>query len=71
MRKLVERLIYHKWFYAFLAAALWIDTYTDLLDYLERGHARDVVSLVFSSVAAVLLTLIVVDLNLRWPAGKE
>ncbi len=71
MRKLVERLIYHKWFYAFLALALWIDTYTDLLDFLERGHRRDVVSLVLSVAGALLLTVIVVDLHLRWPAARE
>jgi hypothetical protein len=70
MRKLVERLIYRKWFYVFLGAVLWVDCLTDVADLVERGHARDAVSLVFSAVGALLVTLIAIDLHLRWPAGK-
>ncbi len=71
MRKLVERLIYHKWFYAFLAVVLWVDSATDLQDFLERRRSVDLVSLALSAGAALLLSLIALDLHLRWPTGRK
>jgi xanthosine utilization system XapX-like protein len=67
MRKLVRALIYQKWFYAFLAVVLWFDCYTDVADVIEAFSPREVVSLIMSSTGAMLVTLIFVDLHLRWP----
>jgi hypothetical protein len=67
MRKLVRALIYQKWFYAFLAVVLWFDCYTDVADVIEAYSPREVVSLIMSSTGAILVTLIFVDLHLRWP----
>lgn len=67
MRRLVERLIYRKWFYGFLAVALWVDCWTDVADLLERGRTQDVVSLVLSLIAAVMVTVVFLDLHRRWP----
>jgi hypothetical protein len=67
MRTLVERLIYRKWFYAFLSAVLWVDCWTDLADLVETGRMRDAISLAASLTAALLVTLIFVDLHWKWP----
>lgn len=67
MRRLVETLIYRKWFYGFLAVALWLDSVTDVADLLERRRTQDVVSLVLSLIGAVLVTVVFVDLHWRWP----
>ena len=67
MRKLVERLIYRKWFYGFLAAVLWLDGGLDLADFVEMGRLRDVVAMVSSLTAAVLVTIVFLDLQRRWP----
>src|SRR3954452_11321853 len=69
MRKLVRSLIYQKWFYAFLAVVLWFDCWTDVLDVVEAFSTREVISLIMSSTGAILVTLIFVDLHLRWPRG--
>ncbi len=70
MRTLVQRLIYHKWFYGFLMLALWIDSWTDMADLSERFSLRELVSLVLSVIGALLVTLVFVDLQLRWPPKK-
>jgi len=70
MRRLVERLIYRKWFYAFLALVLWLDCWSDVADLLDRGRLHDIVSLVFSLTGALLVTLIFVDLHFRWPTQR-
>jgi hypothetical protein len=67
MRKPIRSLIYQKWFYAFLAVVLWFDCWTDLADAIERFNARELISLIMSTTGAILVTLIFVDLHLRWP----
>jgi hypothetical protein len=67
IRRLVRGLIYRKWFYAFLAMALWFDFYTDVVDVIEVYSLRELVSLVMSGTGAILVTLIFLDLHLRWP----
>jgi hypothetical protein len=67
MRKLIRSLIYRKWFYGFLAVVLWFDCVTDLQDVLEAATPREVLSLIMSSLGAILVTVIFVDLHLRWP----
>ena len=67
MRKLVRGLIYQKWFYAFLAMVLWFDCWTDIADVIQAPSPREVVSLIMSSTGATLVTLVFVDLHLRWP----
>ena len=52
MRKLVRALIYKKWFYAFLAAVLWFDCYTDVADVIEAYSPREVISLIMSTTGA-------------------
>ena len=69
MRKLVRGLIYQKWFYAFLAVVLWFDCWTDVLDVIEAFSTREVISFIMSSTGAILVTLIFLDLHLRWPRG--
>ncbi len=71
MRKLVERLIYRKWFYAFLGLVLWFDSWTDLAELREVPSAREVLSLVLSLTGAVLVTLVFVDLHWRWPTERK
>ncbi len=66
MRKWIERLVYRKWFYGFVAVALWLDTWTDLADVLEEARPRELLSLVLSASAALLVTLVFVDLHCRW-----
>jgi len=65
--RLVRDLIYQKWFYGFLAIVLWFDCYTDVEDVIEAYSTREVLSLVMSTTGAILVTLIFVDLHLRWP----
>ena len=64
---LVRGLIYQKWFYAFLAVVLWSDFWTDVRDVIDRFNSREVLSLIMSSTGAILVTLIFLDLHLRWP----
>jgi hypothetical protein len=71
MRQLIRKLIYQKWFYAFLALVLWSDCWSDLGDVLENPSMREVLDLIMSSTAAILVTLVFVDLQLRWPARKD
>ncbi|HWB87445.1 MAG TPA: hypothetical protein VG675_25105 [Bryobacteraceae bacterium] len=67
MRKFVARLIYQKWFYAFLAIVLWLHAVTDAEDVIEANSLRESVALVMSVVAATLVTIIFLDLHFRWP----
>jgi hypothetical protein len=67
MRKLIRGLIYQKWFYAFLALVLWLDCLTDVEDVIQIASTREVVSLLMSTTAAILVTLIFIDLHFRWP----
>jgi len=67
MRKLIRGLIYQKWFYAFLAVVLWFDCWTDLEDVIEAFSPREVLSLIMSTTGAILVTLVFVDLQFRWP----
>ena len=71
MRKWIERLVYRKWFYGFVAAALWLDTWTDLEDVLDGPRPRELLSLVLSAAAAVLVTLVFVDLHFRWTPQRN
>ena len=71
MRKLVRSWIYQKWFYAFLAVVLWFDCLTDIVDVIEAFSAREVLSLIMSTTGAVLVTLIFLDLHLRWPPKER
>ncbi len=70
MRKWIERLVYRKWFYGFLAIALWIDSWTDLVDVLQENSARQILSLILSVAGAVLVTLVFLDLHFRWPPER-
>ena len=67
MRKLIRGLIYQKWFYAFLAVVLWFDVWTDVADVIDISSPREIFSLVTSGTGAILVTLIFLDLHLRWP----
>ena len=67
MRKLIRGLVYQKWFYAFLAAVLWLDCLTDIEDVIQIASLREVISLLMSATAAILVTLIFIDLHFRWP----
>jgi hypothetical protein len=67
MRKFIARLIYQKWFYAFLALVLWLHVWTDVEDVIDVASLREVISLILSAIAAVLVTVVFVDLHLRWP----
>jgi len=71
MRKLIRTLIYKKGFYAFLAVVLWFDCWTDVADVVEASSPREVISLIMSGTGAVLVTLIFLDLHLRWPLDKR
>jgi hypothetical protein len=71
MRKVIRSLIYQKWFYAFLAVVLWFDCWTDIVDVIEAFSPREVLSLIMSTTGAVLVTLIFLDLHLRWPPKER
>ena len=70
MRKLIRGLIYQKWFYAFLAVVLWFDCATDIQDVVGSFSPHQVLSLVMSTTGATLVTLIFIDLHLRWPPER-
>ena len=67
MRKLVENLIYRKSFFAFLAAVLWFDWWTDLEDVIDAFSPREVLSLALSTTGAILVTVVFLDLQFRRP----
>jgi hypothetical protein len=70
MRKWIARLVYRKWFYGFLAVALWVDTWTDFAEVLKASSAREILSLILSASGAVLVTLVFLDLHFRWPPER-
>lgn len=68
MRNVLRRLIYRKWFYAFLALAMWFDAWTDVMELQADGpRGREVLSLVLSIIGAVLVSLVFIDLHHRRP----
>jgi hypothetical protein len=67
VRQFIARLIYQKWFYAFLAVVLWLHVWTDVEDVLDMNSIRETTNLVLSIIAAVLVTIIFLDLHFRWP----
>lgn len=67
MRRFIARLIYQKWFYAFLAVVLWLHVWADVDNVLDVNTVRETVALVFSTVAAFLVTVVFLDLHFRWP----
>ena len=71
MTKLIRGLIYQRWFYAFLAVVLWLHVWTDVENVIGAATPREVLGLVMSTTGAILLTLIFVDLQLRWPPGSR
>jgi len=46
---------------------LWFDVIADIEDILEAPALHQVFSLIMSSVGAILVTVIFIDLYLRWP----
>ncbi len=70
MRRRMQSLIYRKWFYGFLVLALWIDSWTDFAEAMNDHRALAVVSLVLSLAGAVLVTMVFLDLHLRWPTTR-
>jgi membrane-anchored protein YejM (alkaline phosphatase superfamily) len=67
MRRFIARLIYQKWFFAFLAAVLWLHVWTDAEDVIDINSARESIALVLSLVAAFMATMVFLDLHLRRP----
>jgi hypothetical protein len=67
MRRFIARLIYQKWFFAFLAAVLWLHVWTDAEDVIDVNSARESIALLLSVVAALLVTVVFLDLHLRRP----
>ncbi len=70
MRTWLRRLIYRKWFYGFLALVLWVDSWTDFAQVMEDHRLLEVISLVLSLAGAALVTLVFLDLHLRWPPAR-
>jgi hypothetical protein len=71
MRKFIPRLIYQKWFFAFLAAVLWLHVWTDAEDLIDIQSPRESIALILSVVAAVLVTVVFLDLHLRRPRKES
>jgi hypothetical protein len=71
MRRFIARLIYQKWFYFFLAVVLWLHVWTDVEDVFDVGSLRETIALVLSTIAAVLVTVVFLDLHFRWPRKNE
>jgi len=66
MRTFIARLIYQKWFYAFLAIVLWLHVWTDVEDVIDIATLRETIALGLSIAAALLVTLVFLDLHFRW-----
>lgn len=66
MRTFIARLIYQKWFYAFLAIVLWLHVWTDVEDVIDIATLRETIALGLSVAAALLVTLVFLDLHFRW-----
>jgi hypothetical protein len=65
MRKRIESLIYRKSFFAFLAAVLWFDWWTDLEDVIDAFSPLHLLSLALSTTGAILVTIVFLDLQYR------
>jgi hypothetical protein len=65
MRKRIGSLIYRKSFFAFLAAVLWFDWWTDVEDVIDAFRPREVLSLALSTTAAILVSIVFLDLQFR------
>jgi len=70
MRTFIARLIYQKWFYAFLAIVLWLHVWTDVEDVIDVNTIRETLALILSVVAALLVTTVFLDLHFRWPRNN-
>jgi nicotinamide riboside transporter PnuC len=70
MRRFVARLIYQKWFYAFLAVVLWLHVWSDVENVISVNTPRESIALVLSLVAAILVTVVFLDLQFRWPKSR-
>jgi hypothetical protein len=66
MRTFIARLIYQKWFYAFLAIVLWLHVWTDVENVVDIATVREIIALVLSIAAACLVTVVFLDLHVRW-----
>jgi hypothetical protein len=71
VRRFIARLIYQKWFYAFLAVVLWLHVWTDVENVIDVNTIRETVALVLSSAAAFLVTVVFLDLHFRWPQNNR
>ena len=71
MRRFIARLIYQKWFYAFLAVVLWLHVWTDVENVIDVNSIRETVALVLSTAAAFLVTVVFLDLHFRWPQNNR
>ena len=71
MRQFIARLIYQKWFYAFLAVVLWLHVGSDVENVVEVNTPRETIALVLSIIAAFLVTIVFLDLHFRWPQKEE
>lgn len=62
-----RRLIYSRWFYALLASACLLNVASEIVDLLglSDSHVLDWVSLIASTVAAVLALSVLIDLQVR------
>jgi hypothetical protein len=67
---LIASLIYQKWFYAFLAVVLWLHVWTDVENVIDVNTPRETIALVLSAVAAMLVTVIFLDLHFKWPRKR-
>ena len=71
MRRFIARLIYQKWFYAFLAVVRWLHVWTDVENVIDVNSIRETVALVLSTAAAFLVTVVFLDLHFRWPQNNR
>ena len=71
MGRFIARLIYQKWFYAFLAVVLWLHVWTDVENVIDVYSIRETVALVLSTAAAFLVTVVFLDLHFRWPQNNR
>jgi hypothetical protein len=71
VRRFIARLIYQKWFYAFLAVVLWLHVWTDVENVIDVNSIRETVALVLSTAAAFLVTVVFLDLHFRWPQNNR
>lgn len=64
----VRRSIYNRWFYGFIAIVCILNAGSEVLDILNSGGMNlvvDLVSLIASSITALLTATVFLDLSLR------